>query len=131
MKPLDPRLLRRATAARPFILLCALLGLVTAGLVVAQADLLAAVITDAFLGGAGLAALTVPLGLVAVVVLGRAGVAWLTESAAHRASATVLGQLRAAVIAKALGLGHRNSPPWPPAASTASTATSPAICPNC
>ena len=106
MRPLDPRLLRHAAAARPFVLGCALLGLVTAGLVVAQADLLAGVITDAFLGGAGATALTVPLGLVAAVVLARAAVAWLAESAAHRASATVLGQLRAAVVDKALALGH-------------------------
>jgi ATP-binding cassette, subfamily C, bacterial CydCD len=106
VRPLDPRLLRHAAAARPFILVCALLGLVTAGLVVAQADLLAGVVTDAFLGGAGLAALTVPLGLVVAVVLTRAAVAWLAESAAHRAAATVLGQLRAAVVDKALALGH-------------------------
>ncbi|TDV44115.1 thiol reductant ABC exporter subunit CydD [Actinophytocola oryzae] len=107
MRPLDPRLLRHAAAARPFVLVCALLGLVTAGLVTAQADLLAGVIADAFLGRAGLAALTVPIGLIAAVVLARAAVAWLAESAAHRASATVLGQLRAAVVDKALALGHR------------------------
>ncbi|MFL6123634.1 thiol reductant ABC exporter subunit CydD, partial [Actinophytocola sp.] len=111
MKPLDPRLLRHAAAARPFILVCALLGLVTAGLVVAQADLLAGVITDAFLGGAGLAALAVPIGLVAAVVLARAATAWLAESAAHRASATVLSQLRAAVVDKALALGHHRLTP--------------------
>jgi ATP-binding cassette, subfamily C, bacterial CydCD len=107
VKPLDPRLLRHATAARPFILACTLLGLATAALVVAQADLLASVITDAFLGGAGLTALAIPIGLTAVMVLGRAGVAWLAESAAHRASATVLSQLRAAVVGKALAMGHR------------------------
>lgn len=107
MRPFDPRLLRHATAARPFVIVCALLGLATAGLVVVQADLLAAVVTDAFLGGADLAALAAPVALLAAVVLTRSGVAWLAESAAHRASATVLGQLRTAVVAKALSLGHR------------------------
>ena len=115
MKPFDPRLLRHAAAVRPFVLLCVLLGLVTAGLVVAQADLLATVIADAFLGGAGLGGLVVPLGLVAAVVLVRAAVAWLAESAAHHASATVLSQLRAAVVGRALAIGPRRHTDHSPA----------------
>ncbi len=107
MRPFDPRLLRHASAARTFILLCALLGLATAGLVVAQADLLAAIITDAFLRDAGLDTVIVPVALVAAVVLGRAGIVWLGESSAHHASASVLGQLRTAVVGKALATGRR------------------------
>jgi ATP-binding cassette subfamily C protein CydCD len=99
--------MRHASAAQPFIVACALLGVATAGLVVAQADLLAAVISDGFLGGAGLVALAVPISLVALVVVARAAVAWIAESAAHRASATVLGQLRAAVVDAALAGGRR------------------------
>ncbi|WP_250447460.1 hypothetical protein [Actinotalea sp. C106] len=41
MKPLDPRLLRRARAARHYVLLTATTGALTAALVVAQALLLA------------------------------------------------------------------------------------------
>ena len=44
MRPLDPRLLRRARSARRYVLLTAGLGGLTAALVVAQALLLAAVL---------------------------------------------------------------------------------------
>ncbi|TNC24804.1 thiol reductant ABC exporter subunit CydD [Amycolatopsis alkalitolerans] len=105
MKPLDPRLLRHAGAARPFILGCAALGVATAGLVLVQADLLATSISRAFLGGAGIAALAIPVALLALVVLGRSLVSWLAETSAHRASAAVLSQLRAAVVEHTLRIG--------------------------
>src|SRR3954468_7370658 len=102
MRPLDPRLLRYARGARPFVLLCAALGAVTAGLVLVQAEVLATAIARAFLDGAGIAALAVPIVVLGVAVLGRAGVSWLSETAAHRASAGVLTQLRGAVVDTAL-----------------------------
>ncbi|WP_216215254.1 thiol reductant ABC exporter subunit CydD [Amycolatopsis aidingensis] len=105
MRPLDPRLLRYARAARPFILVCAALGALTAVLVLGQAELLATAVTGAFLGGAGLDALAVPIGLLALIVLGRAVVSWLAETAAHRASAGVLAQLRTAVVEHVLRTG--------------------------
>ncbi|HEX9335701.1 MAG TPA: ABC transporter transmembrane domain-containing protein, partial [Pseudonocardiaceae bacterium] len=105
MKPVDARLLRHAAAARPFIVLAAALGVVAAGLVIAQADLLADVITRAFLGHAALAALALPLMLLSAVVLGRSAVAWLSETAAHRASATVIAQLRAKLVDHVLHAG--------------------------
>lgn len=105
MKPLDPRLLRHARGARPFIIGCAALGVATAGLVLTQADLLATLISRAFLDGTGLAALIVPFGLLGLVVLARAAVAWIGETAAHQASAGVLSQLRAAVVRHALTTG--------------------------
>ncbi|WP_435582807.1 thiol reductant ABC exporter subunit CydD [Amycolatopsis thermoflava] len=109
MRPLDPRLLRHARAARPFVLGCAALGVATALLVLVQADLLATAITGAFLDGTTLAALTVPVLLLAVVVLGRSGIAWLSEMLAHRASAAVLDQLRAALVTHVLRAGPRRS----------------------
>lgn len=109
MKPIDPRLLRHASAARPYIVLAAALGVVTAGLVIVQADLLADVISGAFIGHQVLAVLTVPLVLLAVVVLGRAGVAWLSESAAHRASSSVIAQLRAKLVDHVLRIGPRDT----------------------
>ena len=54
MKPLDPRLLRHAAAARRFVGLTAAVAIVTALLVVVQAQLLATGIDRAFLGGVGL-----------------------------------------------------------------------------
>jgi ATP-binding cassette subfamily C protein CydCD len=107
VKPFDPRLLKHARSARPFIVGCAVLGVLTAILVLAQADLLATAISRAFLDGAGLAALTVPIGLLAAVILARSAIAWWSETAAHRASADVLRELRAAVIARVLTAGPR------------------------
>ncbi|HET9138212.1 thiol reductant ABC exporter subunit CydD, partial [Actinophytocola sp.] len=115
MKPLDPRLLRHARAARPFVLLCAALGVLTAGLVLVQAEMLATAISAAFLGGAGLGELTGPILLLGAVVLGRAGLAWVSETAAHRASAGVLTQLRAAVVDAALRTGPGRHPGRSPA----------------
>ena len=113
MKPLDPRLLRHASAARTFVGLTAAVAVATAGLVLVQAELLARGIEGAFLGGAGLGELTpLLLGLV-VVVAGRAGLTWAGEVAAHRASSDVIRQLRARLVEHTLRLGprHRDLPP--------------------
>ncbi|MEU5266599.1 thiol reductant ABC exporter subunit CydD [Amycolatopsis sp. NPDC021455] len=109
MKPLDPRLLRHARAVRPFVVACAVLGVLTAMLVLAQAELLAKTITWAFLDGFPLGSLLLPLGLLALVVLARAGITWLAETTAHRAAARALSQLRETVIAAALRIGPRQA----------------------
>ncbi|GLY92453.1 thiol reductant ABC exporter subunit CydD [Actinoallomurus iriomotensis] len=108
MKPLDPRLLRYARTTRVYLALSVALGAATAGLVIAQATLLADLIARAFLGGASLAALRTPLLLLLGVVAGRALVAWLQEVAAHRSSAAVKSQLRGRLLAQAVRLG----PAW-------------------
>ncbi|GAA4503050.1 hypothetical protein GCM10023191_055450 [Actinoallomurus oryzae] len=108
MKPLDPRLLRYARTTRVYLALSVALGGATAGLVIAQATLLADLIARAFLGGASLAALRTPLLLLLGVVAGRAFVAWLQEVAAHRSSAEVKSQLRGRLLAQAVRLG----PAW-------------------
>jgi len=108
VKPLDPRLLRHARSARPYLAVCVALGVAGTGLLIAQAALLARSVSEVFLGGAGLADLRTPLLLLAVVVLARAGVAWAQESAAHHASAQVRSQLRRRVLAHASRLG----PAW-------------------
>ncbi|GAA2259909.1 hypothetical protein GCM10010402_14340 [Actinomadura luteofluorescens] len=107
MKPLDPRLLRHARTTRPFLAASVLLGAATAGLIIAQATLLAGMLTRAFLHGASLGDLRTPLLLLLAVVLGRTLVAWLQEVAAHRSSAAVKSQLRGRLLAHALTLGPR------------------------
>ncbi|MFK4273812.1 hypothetical protein, partial [Streptomyces milbemycinicus] len=72
MKPIDPRLLRYARATRFFLAASVALGLVGAGLVIAQAMLIAEIVVGAFQRGDGAGALTLPLGLLALVALGRA-----------------------------------------------------------
>ena len=105
MRPLDPRLLRYARSARAYLALTIALGWLTAGLVLAQALLLARAITDVFHRGAGVADLGRPLGLLLLVALLRAGVSWAQESAAHFSAADVKRELRERLLAHVLRLG--------------------------
>ncbi|WP_413800323.1 thiol reductant ABC exporter subunit CydD [Streptomyces iranensis] len=108
MKPIDPRLLRYARATRFFLAGSVALGLAGAGLVIAQAMLIAEIVVGAFQRGDDVTALTLPLGLLALVAVGRAVVSWLTELAAHRAGAAVKSELRLRLLERAVRLG----PSW-------------------
>ncbi|MCY0935022.1 thiol reductant ABC exporter subunit CydD [Streptomyces sp. H34-S4] len=105
MKPIDPRLLRYARSTRIFLGAVVALGLVGAGLVVGQAMLIAEIVVGAFEDGLDGGALRTPLLLLAAVALGRGLVAWLTELAAHRASAAVKSELRGRLLERAADLG--------------------------
>lgn len=105
MKPIDPRLLQYARATRFFLAAVVVLGVAGAGLVVAQAMLIAEIVVGAFQKGLALGDLGTPLVLLAVVAAGRALVAWLTELAAHRASAAVKSELRGRLLDRAGQLG--------------------------
>jgi ATP-binding cassette, subfamily C, bacterial CydCD len=98
VKPVDPRLLRYARGSRPFLAALVVLGGAGAALLVAQATLIADVVVGAFLHGRAPGELRTPLLLLAAVAGGRAAVSWLTELAAHRASAAVKSQLRARLL---------------------------------
>ncbi|WP_189887085.1 thiol reductant ABC exporter subunit CydD [Streptomyces xantholiticus] len=105
MKPIDPRLLRYARATRGFLAAVVVLGVVGAALVIAQAMLIAEVVVGAFQRGLPVADLAAPLTLLAAVAVGRAAVSWLTELAAHRASAAVKSELRRRLLNRAAELG--------------------------
>ncbi|WP_416977967.1 thiol reductant ABC exporter subunit CydD [Streptomyces sp. T028] len=105
MKPIDPRLLRYARATRFFLVAVVGLGVVGALLVIAQAMLIAEVVVGAFQHGLSLSGLRTPLLLLAAVAVGRALVSWLTELAAHRASAAVKSELRGRLLERATALG--------------------------
>ncbi|MEU3841564.1 thiol reductant ABC exporter subunit CydD [Streptomyces sp. NPDC028635] len=105
MKPIDPRLLRYARATRRFLLAVVGLGALGAVLVIAQAMLIAEVVVGAFQHGMAVSALRNPLLLLVAVAGGRALVSWLTELAAHRASAAVKSELRGRLLERAAGLG--------------------------
>jgi thiol reductant ABC exporter CydD subunit len=109
VRALDPRLLRYARATRPFLLASVLLGTLSALLIVAQAWLLAEVVSRAFRGGEGLAQLRGPLTALLVVVLARAARAWAAELVAGRASARAKSQLRGALLDRAAELGSSDS----------------------
>ncbi|MEV3989638.1 thiol reductant ABC exporter subunit CydD [Streptomyces sp. NPDC049837] len=105
MKPIDPRLLRYARATRLFLAAVVALGAVGAALVVAQAMLIAEVVVGAFQRGLDAGDLGTPLVLLGVVAAGRGLVSWLTELAAHRASAAVKSELRRRLLERAAELG--------------------------
>ena len=108
MKPIDPRLLRYARATRVFLVSVVALGAVGAGLVIAQAMLLAEVVVGAFQHRMAVSDLGTPLLLLTAVAVGRALVGWLTELAAHRASAAVKSELRGRLLERSAELG----PDW-------------------
>nr|WP_206327360.1 thiol reductant ABC exporter subunit CydD [Streptomyces sp. S3(2020)] len=81
------------------------LGAVGAALVIAQAMLIAEVVVGAFQYGLAVSELRTPLLLLLAVAGGRALVSWLTELAAHRASAAVKSELRGRLLERAAALG--------------------------
>ena len=105
--PVDPRLLRYAAGARGYLVVTVTLGLVAAALILAQAGLLARLLSAAARGSVA-AALAGSLTALLVVVAGRAAVSYGGEVAALRAAATVKSQLRRALTARSLRLG----PAW-------------------
>lgn len=107
MRPLDPRLLRYASAARWFLFGGAALGLAQTVTTVAFAWLLSQSITLA-LEGRSLAELADTVGALAVVVIVRAVLVWLLEVAANRGAASVKNQLREQVLLRI----SRRGPDW-------------------
>ncbi|MDG4802982.1 thiol reductant ABC exporter subunit CydD [Micromonospora sp. WMMD980] len=103
-RPFDPRLLRRVPAARRDLAVLAVLGGLTALLVVAQATALATLLATAIDGRLHRAALAGFLG----AVTARALVSWAQGTVAARAAATVKAALRADLL-RAVG---RHGPTW-------------------
>jgi ATP-binding cassette subfamily C protein CydD len=108
VRPVDPRLLRYARAARRYLAAAVGLGLAGTVLILAQAGLLAHALAGAARGSAAVTALGgTLLALLGVVTL-RAAVTYGGEVAALRAAADVKSQLRRALAARSLRLG----PAW-------------------
>ena len=105
--PIDPRLLRYTRSTRRYLELSVVLGVVTAGLVAAQAWFLATPLAEAFIEHRGLAQLTTPLVLLLCAIVGRALVVWWSERAANRASAAAKSDLRNALMQHTALLGDR------------------------
>ena len=101
MRALDPRLLRRARAARIALGADAILGIVAALLVLAQAVLLARVVARSF-DGASLDDVGTPLVLLAVVVAARAVSTWGFETIGTHAAAGVVSRLRLDLVTSRL-----------------------------
>jgi ATP-binding cassette subfamily C protein CydD len=97
MRPLDPRLLKHASAARLFLVVGAALGLAQTLTVVAFSWFLSQSITLA-VAGDSLESLRGNIAALAGVVVLRAVLVWLLDVAAHRGAAAVKSQLRTAVM---------------------------------
>ncbi|MFW5416707.1 thiol reductant ABC exporter subunit CydD [Nocardiopsis sp. CNT-189] len=104
MRPLDPRLVRTASAVRVHLAVTAASGLAVTGLVLAQAWLLAHTIAGAA-GGAGLDELSWAIAAVAAVAIARAALSYGAETAALRSAARAKSQLRRRLVAHVTGAG--------------------------
>lgn len=102
---LDPRLLHYARTTRRFLGVSVAVGVATSILVLAQAWLIAQVVAGAFLHHRSLESLRADLALLLAVVAGRALLAWASERAAQRASASAKSDLRRAAVEKVAALG--------------------------
>ncbi|WP_449384991.1 thiol reductant ABC exporter subunit CydD [Cellulomonas soli] len=107
MKPLDPRLLHHARAARGYLALTVALGLLTTALIVAQALLLARALGRAVAHGADLPAIAPLVAALVAVVLARTAVTAVQERYAHRAATRAVAELRESVVAHAVARGPR------------------------
>ncbi|MBD8727618.1 thiol reductant ABC exporter subunit CydD [Frigoribacterium sp. CFBP 13707] len=105
MKPLDPRLLRYASAARAFLVLGAVLGVLQTMSVVGVAwGATRAVVS--VVEGTGAGATGEALVVLAVSVVARSATSWALEAVAARTAATVKSQLRARVLAAVSARGR-------------------------
>jgi ATP-binding cassette, subfamily C, bacterial CydD len=91
---MNQRLIRRTRAVRPLLALDAALGIATVAPVVLQASLLAAIVA----GAAGGAAYV----LLALAFAARGALGWGMEVAGRRAAASVLSELRGALVERRL-----------------------------
>ncbi len=109
MGAIDRRLLRVGRATAVYLGVAVGLGLIAVGLSIAQASLIAGAVSAVFLDGAGVGAIGPPLGALAVILVGRAVLATLQESTAHRAAAAVKAGLRRRIMERAVLSGARGS----------------------
>jgi thiol reductant ABC exporter CydD subunit len=101
VRALDPRLVRRTRSVRPLLIADTALGVATTALVVVQATLLARIVAGAF-AGAPMTELRRDAVALALAFAGRGALAWGMEVAGRRAAASVLSELRLALVARRL-----------------------------
>ena len=105
MRAVDPRLLRYGRATRLFLMLSVAVGVATAVLVIAQAWLLATVVTGGFALGKTVSQLRTPMEALLAVVVARGLLVWASEVAANRSSSRVKSELRGALVERIATLG--------------------------
>ncbi|MDO4792142.1 MAG: thiol reductant ABC exporter subunit CydD [Buchananella hordeovulneris] len=107
MKPLDPRLLRYARAARTHMATSTVLGILLTALTIVQAVALGKALAHAIHDGWNLAQISTPLLVAGVALFARAAVTFARDRLAHRAATGAVAQLRAQGLAAAVACGPR------------------------
>lgn len=107
MRPFDPRLLRYARSARGHIAVTALLGTLTALLVLAQALLISAALSPVVSGTASLTDVWPFIVSIAAVFACRALIVAAREAVSTRAAAAAVRELRGRVVDASVTLGPR------------------------
>ena len=102
MRALDQRLVSRARPVRRLLVLDAGVGLLSAGLVLVQATLLARIVARAF-DGASLGDVSRDLVLLAVAFAARGALTWIFDVAGRRAASSVLSDFRLQLVERRLG----------------------------
>lgn len=98
MRPIHPRLFKRAKATRTYLVASVLVGIFTSLLIILQAWLIADGVTTTFALGQVPAGMPVLLAALGAVFLARAGLGWLNSWLSHRSAAAVKSQLRRDVL---------------------------------
>ncbi len=99
--------MRYAAGVRTLLVLSVLLGIAMAGVVIAQAVLIAGILADVIIGGEGLDDVIDRLIVLAVVMGARAVLAWVSEEVARRSASSVTVGLRRDLLRHAAALGPR------------------------
>ncbi|MDO5034321.1 MAG: thiol reductant ABC exporter subunit CydD [Actinomycetaceae bacterium] len=107
MKPLDKRLLQYASAAKKYIIFIAVVGSLSAVLVLAQAVSISSVISPVITEGKTLQDVLPWFFTFLAIILIRAGLTYLLKSRAHRAANDAIIELRERVLDHATKLGPR------------------------
>jgi len=123
VRPVDPRLMREAPAARRFLVVAALLGLVNAAAVVAQAVALGKLVAAVLLDGQSLAQVRPELLVLVVTAVVRALVAWALESGGRLTALNVSATLRAKLLSHLIAAQPAGVPELPPGELAAAAVT--------
>lgn len=106
--PFDPRLARASRSARRYLALTGVMGIATAGCVVASAVVLATLIERAVAPGrAACPSSGLLLGLLAAVFAARGAIAWLHARLKHRAAPRAVAELQTELLARMAAADQR------------------------
>ncbi len=105
MRPFDPRLLKYASATRGFIGASVVAGAITTLLIIIQAFAITDIVVPVFTEGATLGGVSGAVWVLALVVVARVVVAYVSERLAFKSAAAAKSQLRMGVVEHVIKLG--------------------------